>query len=171
MNVMDSAQPRADHSYILTWPVVMLLLVVLATFLIKPLMFVHVFSAPLKLTELTKLLYRAELSVLGTFSKYDAIKDSEFLLLRVQQIQGNVISDYYKENRDFRLLSEFLEPSMSLLYTAKKVSDSEVGKMSLFMATISSCLNDQVRTQSYLGIAKARGMTTDDPALLTRKCQ
>lgn len=167
---MDSVRPNLNCSCRLVWPSLILLLVMLATFAIKPVMFVHVFSAPLNMTGLTKLLYQAELSILETFSKYEAVKDSEFFLLRVQQIQGNVISDYYKADRDFRLLAELLGPSMSLLAAAKKVSDSEVGKMSLFMAGVSSCLSDQAKIQSYLETARARGITIADPTQLTNKC-
>lgn len=166
---MDSVRPNPNRA--LVWPSLALSLVVLITFLIKPLMFVHVFSAPLKLSGLTKLLYKAELSTLETFSRFEVINDSEFFLLRVQQIQGSVISDYYKRNRDFRSLSDLLEPSMPLLYAARKASDPEAGKMSLFMAALSSCLNNQASMQSYLETARTRGITIDDPTQLTKECQ
>lgn len=134
-------------------------------------MFVHVVSAPLNLTGLAKLLYHAEIVVLTKFSVYEATTSSEFFLLRVRQLQGHVISSYYKRDRDSRALLEFLEPSMPLLRAAKTAPDSEVGKMSLFMAAVALCLGDLAKAESYVGAAKARGVTIKEAIAPLEKCQ
>ena len=167
---METAQ-KNNNSSDLRQPCFNLLLVVAVTLFLKPLLFVQLITARLNLDLPTQWLYRAETEVLENFLQFESIRHSNFFLLRVRQLQGSIITEYYKKDFDAEMLAFFLEPSLRLLANASRAPKDEVAKMYLFMSAISICMSKSKDATTFANLAAKFDPTAKQPVRPLDKCE